>query len=258
MTKNTSELAIVSRLLNAMAISNSPDEFCDLLANDVLKNYEVAATYVAVLASDGKITMIGSWGYPPERRSPEDRPSLWHPMAITDTIRTGEIQVYSSWQKYVDKYPHLIERAAPGKSFVCVPFTTDGRRVGGLGLTFLNELGDAPIELGLWQILAQAGNVLVSRSWAEPAYRDSARSVSAPRNATGNARDQKPTFSTRELDVIERTIAGETAKEIAFELRYSESTIKQERMAIYKKLGVSKATDVRAAAHAIGIIPPVG
>ena len=139
-----------------------------------------------------------------------------------------------------------------------MPFTTDGRRVGGLGLTFLNELNAEPLDLGLWQILAQAGNVLVSRSWAEAAYRNSALSVSAPRNATGDLRDAKPTFSTRELDVIQRTIAGETAKEIAHDLRYSESTIKQERMAIYKKLGVSKSTDVRDAAQAIGIIPPVG
>ena len=257
-SKNT-DFETISRLLNAMAISTSTDDFCDLLANVVLKQFDVAATYLAVLAPDGKITMVGSWGYPPERRSPEDRPSLWHPMAITDTVRTGEIQVYATWNDYVTKYPHLEQRASPGKSFVCVPFTTDGRRIGGLGLTFVHELAEEQLDLALWQILAQAGNVFVSKSWAAEAFSNTAHSVTAPRAVGGSGvSDKKPAFSTRELDVIKRTIAGETAKEIANNLSYSESTIKQDRMAIYKKLGVSKAADVRDAAEAIGIIPAVG
>jgi DNA-binding CsgD family transcriptional regulator len=236
-----------------MAISENPDDLCRLLGEDVLRGFDVAATYLAILAPDGRITMVGSWGYPEDRRDPRDRPSLWYPMAITDTVRSGEIQVFENWQAYMDKYPHLGHRAAPGKSFVCVPFNTAGVGTGGLGLTFNTELVGHPQHRDLWEILAQAGDLFVNRSWAGSIFKVSTIPV-VQRDAEASPEAIRRSFSERDLRVVRLTVAGKTVQQISRELRYSESTIKQTRISAYKKLGVKSAADLAHAAAALGLL----
>jgi DNA-binding CsgD family transcriptional regulator len=247
MVDSKSELEIVSRLFVAMEESKDANQFCDHLANSVLNEFNLVASYLAVVESDGRITMVGSWGYPAERRRPEDRPSLWEPMSITDTIRTGEVQVYKNWAAYIDKYPHLEHRAAPGKSFVCIPFSSNGKRSGGLGLTFAEELTGVLDQKRLWEVIAQAGGVFVSKSWATGVF--SSKKFSDPLDEA----EIRSSLNLRDIEIIRLTVKGKTISQIAKQLQFSESTIKQSRMAIYKKLGVLRAADLKHAALALGI-----
>ena len=247
-------LEVISGTLRAMAKSSNPDELCDYLANEVLAEFDVVATYLAILANDGRITMVGSWGYPEERKSPDDRPSLWYPMAITDTIRTGEIEVYPTWDAYVEKYPHLIHRASPGKSFVCVPFSNLGRRAGGLGLTFGRELKDVDEFKKLWEVMGQAGDLFVSKSWAGGVFKATGPNVEELPSTSESIEQLIKSFSERELAVIRLTVEGKTVTTIARQLNFSESTIKQTRMAIYKRLGVNRAADLELAASRLGLL----
>lgn len=245
------KLSVISRLLRAMAASQSADEFCDFLANDVLSSYGIVATYLAVLDSDGRVSMVGSWGYPASRRSPDDRPSLWQPMAITDTIRTGEIHIYDSWQAYMDKYPDLGHRASPGKAFVCVPFTNQGKRTGGLGITFSEELTSQDIDKEFWQVIAEAGDLFVTKSWAGKVFKTNSKSIE---DVTGSYhQDVRSSLTARDLQVIKMTIDGKTMQQIGRALNFSASTIKQSRMAIYKKLGVTRGADLVHAVKLLGL-----
>lgn len=247
--KQGNSLEIVRGMLQAMADSNSPDELCDFLANDVLSELGVVASYLAVLDSDGRITMVGSWGYPASRRSPDDRPSLWYPMAITDTIRTGKVHSYGSWDEYIDRYPHLEHRASPGKSFVCIPFSNKGRRAGGLGLSFGQELPEVGDHEEIWEILAQAGGLFVSKSWAGGVFRPNAYTAEKPMDEA----ELRSSLTARELEVIQLTSDGKTVAQISRILNFSESTIKQTRMAVYRKLGVKRAGDLPHAIQALGL-----
>jgi DNA-binding CsgD family transcriptional regulator len=252
--KTTDALEVVSGTLRAMAKSSNADELCDYLANEVLSNFDVVATYLAILETDGRVTMVGSWGYPEERRSPDDRPSLWYPMAITDTIRTGEIEVYPTWDAYVTKYPHLVHRASPGKSFVCVPFSNLGRRAGGLGLTFGRELTDVEEFTQLWEVMGQAGDLFVSKSWAGGVFKSKGLNVEDLPSTTESVQELREQFSSRDLEVVRLTLEGMTVTEIAHKLRFSESTIKQARMAVYKRLGVNRIVDLKQAVERLGLL----
>lgn len=251
--ESTELLGVVSGTLRAMAKSSNPDELCDYLANEVLSDFDVVATYLAVLDSDGRVTMVGSWGYPEDRKSPLDRPSLWYPMAITDTIRTGEIEIYPTWDAYVTKYPHLLHRASPGKSFVCVPFSNLGRRAGGLGLTFGRELTDVEEFTQLWEVMGQAGDLFVSRSWAGGVFKARGLDVETL-PSTEQLDDVKERFTERDLEVIRLTLDGFTVAEIARKLSFSESTIKQTRMAVYKRLGVNRIVDLKQATERLNLL----
>ena len=249
-------LKVVSGTLRAMAKSSNADELCDYLANEVLSNFDVVATYLAILEGDGRVSMVGSWGYPEDRKSPDDRPSLWYPMAITDTIRTGEIEVYPTWDSYVKKYPHLVHRASPGKSFVCVPFSNLGRRAGGLGLTFGRELSNVEEFTQLWEVIGQAGDLFVSKSWAGGVFKARGFDVeSLP--STEQVGEIRESFSERDLEVIRLTLDGYTVTEIARVLNFSESTIKQARMSVYKRLGVNRIVDLKLAVERLSLFDAI-
>ena len=242
-------LKIVIEMLRAMTDSSNPDELCDFIANDVLADFNVVASYIGVLDSDGRLTMVGSWGYPPSRRSPDDRPSLWYPMAITDAVRTGRVHAYKTWANYIAAYPHLEHRAGPGVSFVCIPFTNKGRRAGGMGLAFGQELQESPELEDLWQVLAQAGGVFVTKSWAGGVFRQNAFTAEKPMEAD----DLLNSLTEREIEVLKLSAEGKTVLQISRQLNFSESTIKQTRMAVYRKLGVKRAADLQHAITALGL-----
>ena len=242
-------LEIISRLLLAMEESKNPNEFCDYICNSVLQENNVVASYLAVVESDGRITMVGSWGYPPERRRPDDRSSLWYPMAITDTIRTGQVQLFKTWDDYLKKYPHLQHKVGPGKSHVCIPFSTGGRRRGGLGLSFESELSGVLEQRKIWDILAQAGGLFVSKSWGVGVFGKSSAGIANPMDEA----EIRSSLTPRDEEIIKLSIKGLTVSEIAKKLNFSESTIKQSRIALYKKFGVSRAADLEHAARVVGI-----
>lgn len=222
-------LDLVGRLLSALRDSTSPDNFCQRLALNVLRDYQVEATYVARLDSDGCVTMVGSWGYPPERRRSDDRPSIRTPMAITDTIRSGKTLVFETWDAYIAQYPHLAHRAGPGKAFVCVPFSVDGTRPGGFGITFAASLEQLPISERVLDLMAMACDVMISGSWAQAAF-------------TGNELAADPRgfadLSSRQKNILQLVSEGYTNPEIALKLRFSSSLIKKELQGLYRIFGV--------------------
>jgi DNA-binding CsgD family transcriptional regulator len=249
MSDSKDALDIISRLLLAMEESNNPNDFCDSLCNDVLLEFNLVASYLAVVESDGRITMVGSWGYPPSRRRPDDRASLWLPMAITDTIRTGQVQLFKTWDEYRKKYPHLEEKVGPGKSHICIPFTTGGRRRGGLGLSFADDLSGILEQRKIWEVLAQAGGLFVNKSWGVGVFGNSKSGV----GATMDEATLRSSLTPRDVEIIKLSVQGDTVNEIAKKLNFSESTIKQARISIYKRLGVSRAADLKHAALVLGI-----
>lgn len=252
--ESTEVLEVVSGALRAMAKSSNADELCDYLANEVLARFDIVATYLAILDTDGRVTMVGSWGYPEERRSPDDRPSLWSPMAITDAIRTGEIQVFPTWESYIAKYPNLGHRASPGVAFICVPFSNLGRRAGGLGLTFSRELYDVQELAPLWEVIGQAGDLFISKSWAGGVFKSGGFNVEDLPSTEASIEELKKTFSERDLEVIRRTLDGQTVGQISRALNFSESTIKQTRMHSYKLLGVNRIVDLKLAVERLGLL----
>jgi len=230
MQKNSEPtLELVTRLLMALRDSTSPDNFCQRLALNVLRDYKIEATFVARLDTDGCITMVGSWGYPPERRRVDDRPSVQTRMSITDTIREGKTLVFPTWEKYMEAYPHLEHRAGPGKAFVSVPFSLDGTRAGGFGITFAETLDEMPISDEVLQIMAMCCDVMIASTWAQSAFNAHEEGLS-PKAITD--------ITSRQRTILQLVTEGYTNSEMALKLRYSPALIKKELQALYRLFGV--------------------
>lgn len=225
-----SSLDLVTRLLKALRDSTSPDNFCQRLALSVLRDYEIEATYVARLDTDGCITMVGSWGYPVERRRIDDRPSIQTRMAITDTIREGKTLVFPTWDAYMAAYPHLEHRAGPGKAFVCVPFSQDGTRAGGVGISFAQTLEEVPIPAEVLEIMAMCCDVMIASTWAQSAFNASREGLFSKAIT-----DVTP----RQKTILQLLTEGYSNSDIALKLRYSPSLVKKELQVLYRLFGVA-------------------
>ena len=223
-------LDLVARLLTALRDSTSPDNFCQRLALNVLRGFKIEATYVARLDTDGCVTMVGSWGYPAERKRSDDRPSIQTRMAITDTIREGKTLVFSTWQKYMDAYPHLGHRASPGKAFVCVPFSHDGTRAGGFGITFAETLDEVPIAEEALELMAICCDVMVATTWAQSAF-----------SATEQGLDviSISSMTLRQKTILHLLEEGYSNPEIALKLSYSPGLVKKELVVLFRLFGVT-------------------
>ena len=222
-------LELVTRLLMALRDSTSPDNFCQRLALNVLRDYKIEATFVARLDTDGCITMVGSWGYPIERRRIDDRPSIQTRMAITDTIREGKTLVFSTWEKYMEAYPHLEHRAGPGKAFVSVPFSLDGTRAGGFGISFAETLDAVPISDEVLKIMAMCCDVMIASTWAQSAFNAHDENL-APKAITD--------ITSRQRTILQLVTEGYTNPEMALKLRYSPALIKKELQGLFRLFGV--------------------
>lgn len=229
--------------MKALSDADNADSFCRVMALNVLRDFGVIATYVARLDSDNRISMIGSFGYSQQRVENTGRPSIWEDMSITETIRSGEISVYRTWGEYISRFPDKAHLASPGQSFVCLPLSYRGARSGGFGITFSAPLEEMGLNDRIWEVFSAAGEVFLSKSWSEELERNP-----IPLDEYGeDALFAIGSLSEREKEVLVLIAEGLTNQNIATRLKFSESTIKQDTIRIFKVLGV-KSRDEAALA----------
>jgi DNA-binding CsgD family transcriptional regulator len=229
--------------LHALSEADNADTFCRSMALNVLQDLGVIATYVARLDSDNRISMIGSFGYSQQRVENTGRPSIWENMSITETIRSGKVMVYETWDDYITAYPDKGHLASPGKAFVCLPLKYHGARAGGFGITFSEPLDKAGLDPRLWEVFTSAAEVFLSKSWSS----ELARNPIPLKEYGEDAQFAIGSLSERERAVLGLVAEGKTNQQIARELNFSESTIKQDTIRIFKVLGVKSREEAALA-----------
>lgn len=229
--------------LHALSDADNADTFCRSMALNVLQDFGVIATYVARLDSDNRISMIGSFGYSQQRVENTGRPSIWENMSITETIRTGKVMVYETWDEYIAKYPDKGHLASPGQAFVCLPLKYHGARAGGFGITFAEPLEGAGLDPRIWDVFTSAGEVFLSKSWSV----ELARNPVPVSDYGEDAEFALGSLSDREQKVLGLIARSYTNQRIARELKFSESTIKQDTIRIFKILGVKSREEAALA-----------
>lgn len=234
---------IIVGTLRALSEANNADSFCRSMALNVLRDFGVIATYVARLDSDNRISMIGSFGYSRQRVENTGRPSIWEDLSITETIRTGKISLYKTWNEYISRFPDKAHLASPGQSFVCLPLSYQGVRSGGFGITFSRPLEEIGLNDKIWDVFSAAGEVFLSKSWSEELIRNPVPIAEYGEDALFAVES----LSAREKQVLVLMAEGLTNQNIATKMKFSESTIKQDTIKIFKVLGVKSREEATLA-----------
>ena len=255
---NNEELDTVNLILASLTLSLEADDFCMSLARDALFNFGVVATILTRLDRDGHVSILGSYGVPENAFAKDARPSLWDASPITDAIRLKRVTFVDGPGSYEDVYPAPSPSKFNGKAFAAIPFGGVAHQPGAIGITFYDELTeDNTLRNTLIDSLANASEVFLAKAYAAAqtsaaGLGNASLTASTVAQSTGVPSVKK--IDQRDITVLELMRLGKTNLQISRSLGYSESTIRQVAVQLFKKLGVNNRNDAVAVAISKGTI----
>ncbi len=233
-------------LLSYLASKPTVDEVSQFLVLDVLRELKPRAALISVFDSSGDVSAAGSFGLPSDISRALRHLSLWDKAPSVDVIRDGEPLFFNSRESIVHEYPWLEGYEALLSPTVVWPLALGTQRLGSLQVHFADPVdqddadplfsGSAPI-LGLYISLC-------SLAAAQSEVESTQTSISA------KSAHSESELTSRQLRILHLLADGLTNPQIASRIGFSDSTVRQETMAIYRFLGASGRRD---AVHIAGL-----
>ncbi len=214
----------------------NPDlnEMCQFAVIRTFGFIGATSMFGAVLEPDGFVRPLGQFGFSQEVSESWKQSSINDLTPTTDALKTNNIVWVGEKSEWEREYPHLAKYGLDmtANAYVTWPITVRGSYMSVLGLCLNRSLGPTPALISFMETIG--GIIALQLSQSDKASTTSEEDrISALMNL----------FSRRQRDVMHLISEGLTNPQIATELGFSESTIRQESMRIYEILGASGRAD---------------
>lgn len=214
----------------------NPDlnEMCQFAVIRTFGFIGATSMFGAVLEPDGFVRPLGQFGFSQEVSESWKQSSINDSTPTTDALKTNNIVWVGEKSEWEREYPHLAKYGLDmtANAYVTWPITVRGSYMSVLGLCLNRSLGPTPALISFMETIG--GIIALQLSQSDKASTTSEEDrISALMNL----------FSRRQRDVMHLISEGLTNPQIATELGFSESTIRQESMRIYEILGASGRAD---------------
>ena len=235
-------IKIISEFTKTVLDEPSPDILLSHIALKTLSSLDCRGVILGVIAREGFLDLIGTYGYDEEATSQFKRIPLWTSSPITDAARTGEINVFKSARELVTTYPHLSQFDSDEQMVtVSAPIKYRNCVVGAIGFTSKIAPRDSfHLSDATQTVLALCGlyvkSYLNNKKETEPDFEAAAQ-----------------TLSPRQKEIIRLFEKEMTTDQIADRLKFSSSTIKQDIIKIYDIFGVNSRDSVIELAKKAGL-----
>lgn len=219
------------------------DEMCQFAVIRTFNFMESFAMFGATLGSDGLIRPAGQFGFSSEIMKSWESSNIDEDIPTADALKTNNIVWVSDKNSWNRDYPHLAkyETDFTANVFVAWPISIRGAYMSVLGLCARKVVSPTPELISFFETIG--GLIALQLS--------NGNSI-----ATTPEEDMIATqynlFTRRQRDVIRLVADGLTNGQIASELGFSESTIRQETMRIYEILGASGRAEAIRMYRSIG------
>jgi DNA-binding CsgD family transcriptional regulator len=237
----------------------SCDHIAQHLVLNLMPDHRARAAVISLFGHDGLLHAVGSFGVPPTLLESFATLSLWDTSPMTDAVRAGEPLIVSSREELTDRYPWLDSEMTTSDSIVVWPLSLPGERVGAVQI-FLSgspsidmlhaELNGVSAVVALYLSMLFGDMGRASHAMSAPAgdrpegpqvginpLAERAGGWTVP-PAEVQPTD-RPDLTERQARILELLAKGMTNPQISRQVGYSESTVRQETMAIYRYFGVS-------------------
>jgi DNA-binding CsgD family transcriptional regulator len=222
---------LASELASFLTVGRrSTEEITKFLALRTFSQFSATSVYFAEILDDGFLLPHSGFGFEKSTIASWGRFSISMHIPITDAIRQDDVVVLDSAEKFLDEYPVLKGVPNfPGEwqaavAWPILPF--------GAGHAHFNAplTVDAEFKSFLKLVGAIVAQHLMVREENQtiPLFKGS--------QARKSGREK---MTDRQTVILELICKGATNREIANEIGFSESLVRQETMEIYLKLGVS-------------------
>lgn len=227
------------------------EQICQQLVLSLLTRHEPRQSVVALFGVDGSLHAVGEFGLAKQQIGSVARVSLWDAVPLADAVRTGE--------------PIFVEGPDP---LVAWPLSLPSQRVGALQVTFARQPSEEELRADLTGIAAVLA-LYLSLLTSIASTPDRAIEILGAADGSGGfpvgelAALQRPpsgkeapsTLSSRQMQILEFMASGMTNSQIAKRIGYSESTVRQETMVIYRYFGVGGRQEAVHQANVRGVLP---
>jgi DNA-binding CsgD family transcriptional regulator len=233
-------------LLSYLASKPSLDEVAQFLVLEVFREHQPRAALISVFDSSGNVSGAGSFGLGSDVVRALRRMSLWDRSPAVDAIRDGEPIILNDRSSLLAEYPWLENHDGLLNPTMAWPLTLGTQRLGSLQLQFAEPVIHdeiAPIFVATAPIL---GLYVSLRTSPAPTV-EPERHSSQPRTGNNHVESE---LSPRQLRILHLLAEGLTNPQIAARIGFSDSTVRQETMAIYRFLD---ADGRREAVHIAGL-----
>ena len=231
----------VDAFARVLSSATAGDQICQWLVTNWLSPYQPLGANLFVIRHSGDLEMVGVFGFPDDLYGDFRKRKIWEGWPITDAARDGKQVAVNGHDEIHANYPNLaayLQKEPLITSIVAQPVLINELPVGVFSVVsskVLTKRDIAAMNLGL---LAS----IVALRLSDVGFGSNGL-VIAP-NANGQeAKDMlgKP-LTERQRLILQLICEGKTNPLIAYTLGYSESTVRQESMKIYRKLGVANRT----------------
>lgn len=252
----------------------SLDEVAEYVTLNLLGEYSAIATVISSIESDGTLRLAGSFGVDRDQRARMSRVPLGeeHCLMCAALRKGGPLIVHGSDEE-AQSYPGL-RLNHPGAVQIALPLDLPHRRVGAMTVVFDK---DGRVDTCLEGLRQFADAVSLYLALCTPAHQGSDRGDGhgelSPNRSAGR-RDPGTGFTMADweaMDPVAATVQGLTERQmqvlrlmaenmtnsqIATRIGYSDSTVRQETMAIYRYLSVADRHEAVRVALSRGILTP--
>jgi DNA-binding CsgD family transcriptional regulator len=235
----------------------SGDQIAQHLVLNLLKGHQPRTAVISLFGSDGSLHAVGAFGMSGPALEPYRTLSLWDSAPMSDAVRGGEPIVLRTVEEVEERYPWLGSKEAPYEPMAVWPLSLPSQRVGAVQITFTASPDNEALRTdvtGVAAVLALYLSLLSNpgtpsdkplgaregdeRSGVIPAL-SLVEGLPVEEPAHHSFRRPAPgTLSDRQLRILGLMAKGLTNSQISKRVGFSESTVRQETMAIYRYFGV--------------------
>lgn len=232
----------------------TPDQIAEHIVLNLLTGAKARSAVLTQFGSDGSLHLIGSFGVSPSSLDRYRVTSMWDHTPLADAVRTGHPVVLTDPADVITEYPWSGDGGEAAEPVAVWPLVLPKERVGALLLTVGQGVDADSLRIdvgGLSAVLALYLSLMADTPPrvgvpVEPKVRadvDLSPAVQVPDR-----------LSERQLEILVCIARGMTNPQISHRIGFSESTVRQESMAIYRFLGVGGRRDAVRVARQRGLL----
>jgi DNA-binding CsgD family transcriptional regulator len=233
------------------------DQIAQHLVLNLLNAHKPRAVVISLFGGDGSLHAVGAFGIAPAMLEAYKTLSLWDSSPMSDAVRSGEPVLLETSAAVEERYPWLGTPETPYDPMAVWPLSLPSQRVGALQLLLTESPDEQSLRsdlTGVSAVLALYLSLLTSVAQsperaAAALERDDRHSHPAASlsliegsgqdgSALPSRRPVPGSLSDRQLRILGLMAKGLTNSQISKRVGFSESTVRQETMAIYRYFGV--------------------
>jgi DNA-binding CsgD family transcriptional regulator len=234
----------------------NPHSLCRHLTLNVAADARPIGALISVLEPNGALRIAGAFGLDDASLAARATQTAADSSPLVEAVRAGQPVFYSSAQLIRERFPDFASRTTPVMPTAIWPIMSRGDRIGAIQLFFDESHAESPLTadfeavvalIALYVRLQLAAGVSHTRwSTVDRRQQSSVSAVTDERRRPSGISE----LTERQAAVLDHICAGRTNAQIAHVVGYSESTVRQETMAIYRTLGVEGRGQAAALARA--------